>query len=163
MRKPKFDNPEELEKKITLYFETIKRPDDEGNVRPPTLAGLALFLGTTRKTLCDYINNAKEGKGKLAECGELLVMAKAQIECYLEEKLISGYSRGLEFVLQNGYHGWGNKNTVTVSGEVDVEHKGEVKVAELSDEELIRRINVLQAKANELLKKEGVTDGPDGS
>ena len=158
MRKLKFDNPEELEEKITRYFEVTEKAE-----KPPTMSGLALFLGTTRRTLTDYISAVKEGKSKQAECGELLVMAKAQIECYLEERLITNYSRGLEFVLQNGYHGWGTKGSVTVEGEVDVEHKGEVKVAEMSDEELMKRLSVLKAKASEIQKREGIADGADGS
>ena len=156
MRKLVFDNPEELEEKITRYFETTAAAE-----KPPTLSGLALFLGVARRTLLNYIDSANtEGTSKKAQCGELLVMAKAQIECYLEERLITDYSRGLEFVLKNGYHGWGDK--ITVSGEVDVKHEGEVGVIKMSDEELMKRINILQAKANEIMKKEGVASGTDG-
>lgn len=156
MRKLVFDNPEELEEKITRYFETTAAAE-----KPPTLSGLALFLGVARRTLLNYIDSANtEGNSKKAQCGDLLVMAKAQIECYLEERLITDYSRGLEFVLKNGYHGWGDK--ITVSGEVDVKHEGGVGVIKMSDEELMKRINILQAKANEIMKKEGVASGTDG-
>lgn len=96
MRKLKFDNPEELERKITEYFAVTA----EAN-KPPTMSGLALFLGTARRTLLNYIDSAdNEGTSKKAQCGDLLLMAKAQIECYLEERLITDYSRGLEFVLK---------------------------------------------------------------
>lgn len=156
MRKAIFDNPEELQEKIDRYFETIGAAE-----KPPTMSGLALFLGTTRQTLLNYINSAKtEGKSGKARCGEMLILAKAQIECYLEERLITDYSRGLEFVLKNGYYGWGDK--ITVAGEVDVKHEGEVGVVKLTDEELLSRINILQAKANEIMKKEGTAGGTDG-
>lgn len=156
MRELKFSNPEELKRQIDEYFEMISEPDEEGDKRPPTLSGLALHLGTTRRTLTEYINAAHndDGSGKKARCGELLVMAKARIECYLEEKLISGYSKGLEFVLQNGYHGWGSKQQVTVSGGMDVKHEGEVKT-KLTDEELLNQIAILTAKADEIRKREG--------
>ena len=158
MRKLVFDKPDELQKKIDRYFETIAAAE-----KPPTLSGLALFLGTTRDLLNDYISTARKdnAKGKKAECGELLVMAKAQIECYLEEKLIDNYSKGLEFVLKNGYHGWGDK--ITVAGEVDVKHEGTVTEIKMTDEELMNRISVLQEKVKEIRKKEGVESGADGS
>lgn len=158
MRKLKFEDPDELERKITEYF-----TDTESRGRPPTMSGLALFLGTARRTLLNYIDSANtEGSSKKARCGELLVMAKAQIECYLEERLITDYSRGLEFVLKNGYQGWGEK--VTVAGEVEVKHEGEVEigVVKMTDEELMNRLNVLKAKAEEIMKKEGLADGADG-
>lgn len=156
MRKAVFDNPEELQEKIGRYFETIAAAE-----KPPTLSGLALFLGVARRTLLNYMDSVStEGTSKKAQCGELLVMAKAQIECYLEERLITDYSRGLEFVLKNGYQGWGDK--ITVAGEVDVKHEGGVGVIKMTDEELMKRINVLQAKAAEIMKKEGVDSGADG-
>lgn len=156
MRELKFSDPTELQKKIDEYFEKIDEPDEEGDKRPPTLSGLALHLGTTRVTLSEYINAAQndDGNGKKAKCGELLVMAKARIECYLEERLLTGYSKGLEFVLQNGYHGWGSKQQVTVSGGMDVKHEGEVKT-KLTDEELLNQIAILTAKAEEIKKREG--------
>ena len=159
MRKLKFDKPAELQEKIDRYFETIGRAE-----KPPTLSGLALFLGTTRQTLYDYIEKAgsEEGRGKQAQCGEILMMAKAQIECYLEEKLLTNYSKGVEFALTNGYAGWG-RVPIKVEGKVEQEHKGEMKVAQLSDEELMERLKVLQERANEIRAKEGAADGADGS
>ena len=166
----KFTDPLALAEKIEKYFEMMQpdpeKPDDPG--RPPTLSGLALFLGTTRKTLGEYIADAERGEGKKSgrekECAELIMMAKAQIECYLEERLITNYSRGLEFTLQNGYHGWGVKNNVEVKGDVEVDHKGEVKTAaaSLSDEELLERMKVLAARQAEIMAREGLVDGADG-
>ena len=152
MRKLKFDNPEELEKKISEYFAVTAAAG-----KPPTMSGLALFLGTARSTLLNYINSAdNEGTSKKALCSDLLLMAKAQIECYLEERLITDYSRGLEFVLKNGYHGWGDK--VTVGGEVEVKHQGDAGAIKMTDEELMNRIAVLQAKALEFMRREGIAD-----
>lgn len=165
--KVRFDNPEELAEKINRYFETLRSKDPP---LPPTMSGLALFLGVTRKTLTRYIGDVeseagaqKRKKGRAAECGELLMMAKAQIETYLEEKLVNGYSKGIEFTLMNGY-GWGGKSTVDVQGDVEVKHGGEVKtsVTSLSDEELIEQIRILGARQTEILKREGIADGADG-
>ena len=164
MRKLKFDDPDELKTKIGQYFETYGRLDPKGDMKPPTLSGLALHLGTTRHLLNEYINAAlkEDAKGRKAECGELLVMAKARIECFLEEMLISDYSKGLEFVLKNGYKDWGDKTTVTVDGGMDVKHEGEISIAKLTDEELLARIGVLQAKAGEIMRKEGTEGGTVG-
>lgn len=163
MRKLKFDNPEELEEKITRYFETLRPPGQELKWKPPTLSGLALFLGTTRFTLCDYMNSVKTGgSGTKAQCGELLLMAKAQIECYLEEELVArtGSTRGIEFALQNGYEGWGAKKDVKV--EAEVEQKTDAKAITLTDEELMHQLAVLTAKTMEIMKKEGAAGGTDG-
>ena len=157
MRKLKFDNPDELQEKVGRYFEEIGKLG-----KPPTLSGLALFLGTTRWTLCEYLESARmDKKNQQAQCGEILLMAKAQIECYLEERLITDYSKGVEFTLSNGYAGWG-KVALKVEGKVEQEHKGEMKVAQLSDEELMERLKVLQEKAREIRVKEGAEDGADG-
>lgn len=151
MRKLKFDNPEELEEKITQYFEEIEKAE-----KPPTLSGLALFLGTTRQTLFEYIESVKGGSSTKAQCGEKLVMAKARIECYLEEELVTrGKTHGIEFALTNGYAGWGNKTSVKVEGKTEIEHK-EQAASRLTDEELMDRLAVLMEKAAQIRKREGL-------
>lgn len=152
MRKLKFDNPEELEEKITRYFDEIAKAE-----KPPTLSGLALFLGTTRQTLFEYIESVKGGGSSTkAQCGEKLVMAKARIECYLEEELVTrGKTHGIEFALTNGYAGWGNKTSVKVEGKTEVEHK-EQAASRLTDEELMDRLAVLMEKAAQIRKREGL-------
>ena len=157
MRKLKFDNPEDLQEKITRYFEVTARAE-----RPPTLSGLALFLGTTRWTLLDYIESFKGGGNSVrAQCGEMLVLAKAQIEAWLEEELVTrAKPGGIQFALANGYAGWG-KQQVKVEAEVKQEAKGETKTIQLTDAELLEQIKILQQRAAEIRAREGAQDGTD--
>lgn len=148
----KFGNAADLQRKIEAYFARL-------GPRPPTLSGLAVYLGTTRKTIGDYIRDYQSGEGKrggeAAKSGELLVDAKARIEAYLEEKLIVDYTRGIEFVLSNGF-GWGSKTNV--EAKVETEHKGTVAVEteerKLTDEELLAKIEMLTKKAAEIQERE---------
>lgn len=160
-QKLKFTDAEALKTQIQDYFDELIDEEDPKNSRPPTMSGLAVHLGTTRKTLCDYIRDAQEGRGKRGDgeaqaCGLLLIMAKARIEAYMEERLITNYTRGLEFVLSNGFEGWANKNTVTVDAQVEASHKADVKVSgvNLSDAELTERLKVLRARADEIMARE---------
>jgi hypothetical protein len=153
--KARFSDPEVLERQIEDYFEGIKAAHV-----PPTLSGLAFVLGVTRKTLSNYIRECEDeegGKSKKAECGRLLMMAKARIECWLEEQLVTrGKTKGIEFALKNNYD-WSDKMNVNVDGKT--EHSGEVDVkltaAKLTDEELLNRIELLTARANEIRRREG--------
>lgn len=169
--KPIFTDPEALREKINDYFDGLPKRDENGEeiwVRPPTLAGLAGHLGVTRRTLTNYISDyesgaGKRGKGKAAECGQLLTQAKSQIETFLEEELVTrSKTTGIQFALMNGY-GWGQKQTVDVQGSMQTEVKAEVStpVSRLSDEELLNRLTVLQARASEIMQREGLS-GADG-
>lgn len=147
-----FENAEELEKKINSYFSGL-------GDRPPTLSGLALHLKCYRQTLNEYIrdyanNTGRRSRGEMAKCGELLTQAKSRIEAYLEEKLLTDYSRGVEFTLSNGYDGWGNKTQIEAKVDADAKVKADVEERKLTDEELLDRINLLAAKAEEIRKRE---------
>ena len=155
-----FDNPEELKEKILAYFDGLRKDPDGDLIQPPTLSGLALHLGVTRRTLGNYIADAerevdKGGKRRSQQCAHLIMLAKAQMEAYLEEQLLMrSKTHGVEFALQNGY-GWGQKQTVDVKSDVRAEVKTEsTPVTRLSDEELMEQIRILSARVAEIMKRE---------
>ena len=76
-RPAKFNSVAELQGKIEAYF---KKCDQEGE--PYTVTGLALALGTTRRTLLDYENDD--------EFSHTIKMAKTICENYLERKALKG-------------------------------------------------------------------------
>lgn len=158
MAKAKFDDPYVLKQNIDAYFESLGEwnPEDP-TCKPPTMSGLAYWLGVTRKTLTNYIKeNNKGGKSKNAQCCELLVSAKARIEAWMEEQLVTrAKTTGLQFALKNNYD-WDEQVNVSVDGKT--EHSGAVGVVDatkLTDEELIAKIELLTAKVAEIQKREG--------
>ena len=107
------------------------------------------------------------GKGRRAQCGEVIAWAKTAIEARYEKALVNknnAYTKGIEAVLRQFYKGWETVEKVRVEGGVSVEHKGDVKTAaaSLTDEELLRQLAVLTEKAKLIRKKEGISDGADG-
>ena len=160
-----FNNPEELKEKILAYFDGLRKDPDGDLIQPPTLSGLALHLGVTRRTLANYIADAeredgqKPNKKRSAQCAHLIMLAKAQMEQYLEEQLLMrSKTHGVEFALQNGY-GWGQKQTVDVKSDVKAEVKTEVTpVSKLSDEELMDQMRILSARLADIMRREGVED-----
>lgn len=123
----KFKSAKELQKKIDEYFESCFEErwsrdnktgkwhpvyDRHGNiirdqVRPFTITGLAVHLGTSRRTLLDY-----EEYGD--EFAHTIKQAKARIEAYTEQQLYNPEARnmtGIIFNLKNNY-GWQDKTEV---------------------------------------------------
>lgn len=87
-----YETPEELEAEITAYFASL---DDGENVRPPTMAGLALFLGfANRHSLFDY-------KMRSPEFSHVMGKAIARVERHHEERLSGTTSNGSVFWLKN--------------------------------------------------------------
>lgn len=115
-----FQSVEELDQKINEYFESraphvvkklVKRTKADGgsywaedevmsDQRPVTITGLAVYLGTTRKTLLGY----KEREEFLPS----IASALARCEEYGESQLYEGNANGAKFSLQNNY-GWVDK------------------------------------------------------
>lgn len=172
---PIFTDPEALREQIDGYFDSLpkRKEEDEDQleywIRPPTLSGLAQHLNVTRRTLTNYISDyesgeGKRGKGKAAQCGELLIRAKGRIETYLEEELVTRpKTQGVQFALQNGY-GWGAKNTVEVKGDMKTAISGEVStpstpISDLSDEELLEQMKIVRARLDAIMEREGIADG----
>ena len=154
--KPMFDNPRLLSRKIDEYFTACAAP---------TLSGLAMHLVVNRKTLTRYIadyetGQGNRGKGKAAKCGYLLSMAKARIEAWLEEQLLTrSKTHGIEMILKNCY-GWGNTGTGVVKVEGEVTHKTsideekETPLSQISDEELLEQLKIVNARVAEIMERE---------
>ena len=127
-RPPKFKTADELKINIDLYFkikckdEIIKdkatgQPltDTKGRLvikyNPPTISGMALFLGfQDRQSIYDYI-------GRSEEFSYTIKRAIAYIEDYAEKQLFIGNSTGAIFWLKN--RGWVDKT------ENETTHKSE--------------------------------------
>jgi hypothetical protein len=118
-----YTSPEELEAKIDEYFEkkVSCEPflDKEGNpcyskqgkilydVKPPTVAGLSLYLGfADRRSLYDYKNRV--------EYSHVIKRAVTKIEEYAEIQLTQGNPTGAIFWLKN--HNWTDQTTQEIVG-----------------------------------------------
>lgn len=102
-----FSSPEEMQIKIDAYFKT-RQPEliknDDGTIvrikwNPPTVSGLALFLGfTDRTSLYEY-------KGYGNDFSDTVKRAITRIADFAEERVITGEgAAGAAFWLKN--HGW---------------------------------------------------------
>lgn len=89
-------SPERAKDQLAKYFKQAKK-----NKEPITLASLAAFLGTSRKTLINYRNEDRP------EYQEMLDQAKAECEAYASRQLfrVNGSVSGIIFNLKNNY-GW---------------------------------------------------------
>ena len=118
-----------LQAKVEEYFSSISRTvplleadgqtikNDAGEdilrteyLRPPTVSGLCLFLNITRRTWENY--------QKDAELHSITEIARAKMEAYLEEELLSRRKgiQGVIFNLQNNY-GWREKKEIELGQE----------------------------------------------
>lgn len=109
----RFDSPELLQDKIDEYFNYC---DD--NNKPYTVSGLALFLDTNRQTLVNY-----EKEAGYEAFFDTIKKAKARIENYLEEGMLSGKVNVVAgiFNAKNNY-GWKDKQEIetNISGNIEV-------------------------------------------
>ena len=96
-KKPKYDNPEQMQKIIDKYFE-----EQEAKNRPFTICGLCRVLGfASRQSLLNY--QCKP------EFVDTIKKAKLRCEEYQEEQLVIGKNTaGIIFGLKNNY-GWIDK------------------------------------------------------
>ena len=77
-RPPKWENPEQLEKKIKAFFAPFE--SGELDTKKCTITRLAVALDTNRETLMSY-----ENKDNFSDT---IKRAKAKIEQYYEDRLI---------------------------------------------------------------------------
>lgn len=113
-----YPTPQSLQQKVDEYFEWLaaynadKPPTKQ---KPPTMTGLARYLGFTTRT--QFINY-KNDENPLFE--DVINYAKMQIEEFYEEKLImcKGPSTGLQFALKNNC-GWDDKTKTQITGDND--------------------------------------------
>ena len=108
-RPPKYKTAEEMQKKIDEYFMQCDKEK-----RPYTVTGLALALDLDRKALISYGENEK--------FSNTIKKAKAKVERWLEENLISGQGNavGIIFNLKNNY---GYKDRQEIDANVNTEIK----------------------------------------
>ncbi len=143
-RPPKYKTREALQAKIDEYFDSCwvdkitQVTDKDGNItesnvryqnRPYTIMGLALALGMTRETLCQY---AKDGR-----FSDIVKKAKQTVEMYVEEMLLEGKNAaGPIFWL---------KNHAEYRDKTEQEHTGKdggpIQVQDLTNDELLSIIN----------------------
>lgn len=99
-RKPFYESAEEMESGINEYFETITTDDGEWK-KPPTVTGLALYLGfASRQSMYDY--QEKE------QFAYPIKRAISRIEQFHEERASYGEKcAGNIFILKN--FGWADK------------------------------------------------------
>ena len=144
-RPPFYKTPKDLQDKIDEYFEekckTIPILDEMGRplvttkgipvveVNPPTVAGLALYLGfEDRRSIYDYANRNDEFSHTIKK-------AITRIEEYAEKQLTSGAAVGAMFWLKN--HGWIDKTNQEITGNVGVQ---KVFITEEDTKETIKHI-----------------------
>lgn len=116
-----YSNVNELNAKCDEYFDSLK--DESENSKPPTVAGLTLFLGFGHKSsLYDYRDNT--------EFSYPIKRALLKIEKYHEEGLSSKSPTGHIFALKN--RGWSDTQNVDlkVNQEIDMSHFSPKQLAE---------------------------------
>lgn len=113
-RPTKFNNAEELQKKIDKFFANCEKD----NIIP-TVTGLAVALDTNRQILLDY-QNFCENTDRLKsldntvkrQISDTIKRAKMRIEAGYEQQLLSAKNpAGAIFTLKNNY-GWIDKQEV---------------------------------------------------
>ena len=114
----KFTSAKKMQESIDEFF--ISR---EENKKPPTVTGLALHLGTTRRTLIDY-----EKKDIFTHT---IKTAKERCADFVEIGVASGkLGAGGIFLLKN--YGWSDKQTIEVND-----------ITQLNKEQLLQKIKSL--------------------
>ena len=127
-RPKKYNNAEEMQKKIDEYFNSCQKPvkifskdlgkyiivtDEKGNIeyeqyKPYTITGLANALNMSRQ---DLINYEKEN-----EFFDTITRAKRKVEQYVEERLFDkDGANGAKFNLANNFSRWKDKQEVEVA------------------------------------------------
>lgn len=139
-----YKTPEELQAKIDEYFKTqcktVPILDSEGKplmttkgfpvveLNPPTMAGLALYLGFTNRTsLYEY-----SWKGNFSDT---IKKAISRVEEYAEKQLTSGSATGAIFWLKN--HGWAD----TTKQELTGADGGAIELSHTVDMKKIKELN----------------------
>ena len=120
-----YSSVEELQNKIDEYFikcagEYLTKPNGEYvldkfgkpiliNCKPPTITGLALYLGFGgRQALLNYQNRDK--------FKDTITVAKSRIEEYVEGRLFDKDGvNGAKFSLVNNFKGWREKQDVEIN------------------------------------------------
>lgn len=145
----KFDDPKKLQQQVQAYFDSCfsRAYDQFGNpiidkahpdytkekpiyvmrqTKPFTVAGLAVFLDTSRQTLVDYSKESHfpdyVDEATKLELIDTIKRAKEQIYAYTEERLfVPGLATGAIFSLKNNYSDeWKDKHEIGGDGTIIV-------------------------------------------
>lgn len=114
-RPPKYTTPEEMQSVIDEYFAScwVDRPlVGLTQMRPYTIAGLALALDLTRQGLCEYSDKD--------EFSDVVKKAKLKVEMNVEETLLEKGHSGSIFWLKN-HASYTDKREVEHSGKLTLE------------------------------------------
>lgn len=133
----KFLDHEELQRKVDAYFDQCFKEVGRGKnkrkivVEHPTITGLADWLDTDRITLLRYESVYNED---LPEICNTIKAAKARIEKYMEQILLSkSIAAGVIFSLKNNFL-WRDERDLNLSGDLKIEATVEgVKITTLDD------------------------------
>lgn len=125
----KYKNAGELAEKVNAYFDAIPL---KGGVfkRPPSLAGLCLYLGITRQTFWNYAHGENEEMAFVAEGAKLV------IEDFWSGQLAGKFANGAKFALGCGF-GWnkdGQWSDKPTEREDGGEEAGVIEIAKVQDE-----------------------------
>lgn len=105
-RPPIWETQEQLDEVISEYF--ADQMDDDGRwIKPPTISGMALYLGVDRKTIVNY--------GKKEAFFHTIARARRICENFVETRLLTQNNNNLKFVAINNYD-WKEKQTVEHEG-----------------------------------------------
>ncbi len=174
-RPRKYASPAALRKAVERYFASISRTvtvrdengfpalNDAGDqvmrqeyVVPPSMSALMLHLGISKKTWCNYARSENE------EYVWVCDRAKARIEAYLEEQLLTR-KKGIQGVIFNlsSNFAWKEKREVEVGSET---RKALAATAGMTMEEKLELIKAaaLEAAADEDPAGRGVEEGFSG-
>ena len=96
-----FTTPRALATAIDAYFDS-RTPSDR-----PTVTGLGVALGLTRRQMVDYAGDD--------DFADIITMAKARVEAFNENRLYDGNVTGTIFNLKHNF-GWEDKRPAEAAG-----------------------------------------------
>lgn len=110
-----YETPQSLEDKVEEYFQWIALQRKGNKPKPPTMTGLARYLGFTSRS---QFVNYRDKDNPLYE--DIIAQARMRIEEYYEEELITtkGNAAGLIFALKNNAR-WEDNIKQTITGDSD--------------------------------------------
>lgn len=94
-RPPIIKTAEEMQQRCEAYFASLMDKNGKRYLRPPTIAGLAFYLGMETRTLLRY--------GDKDDFCPIVMRSKQLVEIFTEEQAILGKSRNAISLLSMNY------------------------------------------------------------